>query len=172
MNCVSWFEAAAFCAWDGGFLPSEAQWNYAATAGIEQRAYPWSTPASSLSIDDSRTSYFVDPTQQCHGDGLDGCAPGDILPVGTRPAGDGKWGHSDLGGNVLEWTLDWFADPYPQSRCADCANLTPAMGRVIRGGGFDTVERLHRAGRRLELSPAARQSDAGFRCARAPRTHP
>ena len=169
MNCVSWLEAMAFCAWDGGYLPSEAEWNYAATGGGEQRAYPWSVPASSLSIDDTRTSYFVDPTRQCHGDGLDGCTPGDILAVGIRPAGDGKWGHSDLGGNVREWTLDWLANPYPQNPCIDCANIAPAATRVVRGGAYDSGDVFQRTGKRLGLEQTRRQSNIGFRCARPSR---
>jgi hypothetical protein len=45
MNCVPWYKAFAFCVWDGGRLPTEAEWNYAATGGNEQRKYPWGSTA-------------------------------------------------------------------------------------------------------------------------------
>jgi formylglycine-generating enzyme required for sulfatase activity len=134
MGCVTWYEAMAFCAWDGGYLPPEAEWNYAATGGDQQRAFPWSIPSRSLTIDGAHASYR-DGTN-CVGDGVAGCAVIDLVAVGTKPMGGGRWGQSDLAGNVNEWMLDWYADPYA-SVCTDCADLTPGSLRVFRGGGFD-----------------------------------
>jgi formylglycine-generating enzyme required for sulfatase activity len=171
VNCVTWFEAMAFCAWDGGYLPTEAEWNYAATGGSDQRAYPWSNPPSSVSVDATRGSYYDLSLSGCIGDGDPACTPADLLPVGTKPAGDGRWGHSDLFGNVSEWVLDWSAGlPSP---CVDCANLTqpsadPLM-RVVRGSDFHTdpgtAHTSHRGAYPVYSAPTY---NLGFRCARAP----
>ena len=167
MNCITWFEAMAFCAWDGGFLPTEAEWNYAATGGDEQRAYPWSNPAADLTTLDGMHASYIDGTN-CVGDGMAGCQVTDLVAVGTKPAGDGRWEQSDLAGNVFEWVLDWYASPY-ETTCTNCADTTPASYRMVRGGSFDDVVTYLRAGYRFNYTtPVNRSVTLGLRCARTP----
>jgi formylglycine-generating enzyme required for sulfatase activity len=165
MNCIDWYEAMAFCAWDGGYLAAEAEWNYAATGGDQQRAYPWSTPAGSLTtLDNAHASYYDGTT--CMGDGTAGCTVTDLVAVGTKPLGDGRWGQSDLAGNVFEWTLDWngaYVNP-----CTSCAGVSTGSYRVLRGGGFNNVATSLRAGYRYNLTPSSRYDYIGVRCARTP----
>jgi sulfatase modifying factor 1 len=166
INCVTWYEAVAFCVWDGGLLPTMAEWNYAASGGDQQRAFPWSVPAGAALLDSAHASFY-DGTD-CVGDGMPECAVTDLVAVGTKPAGDGRWGQSDLAGNVLEWVLDYFA-AYP-SPCADCARLTPGptTHRAVMGGSYGSNADDLRTGHRIGLPPADRTGITGLRCARAP----
>jgi formylglycine-generating enzyme len=154
MNCVTWFEANAFCIWDGGRLPTDAEWNYAAAGGSEQRVYPWSQPPANDTIDPS-FAVFAPAT--------------DVAPVGSKsPRGDGKYGQSDLAGNVWEWVQDWYV-PYPRSTCDDCATLVQppdTSERVIRGGSsYDSYSYLNSFV--LDVyDPTTRLNYIGFRCAR------
>ncbi|MGB8296266.1 MAG: formylglycine-generating enzyme family protein, partial [Polyangia bacterium] len=154
VNCLDWYTAFAFCAWDGGRLPTEAEWNYAACGGSEQRYYPWSSPPTSTTISDSYAVYNCD--------GL--CIP---LNVGSKsPKGDGKWGQSDLAGNVWEWTLDWYAELYPMP-CKNCAALTVPSSRVVRGGDFYNSASYLRSAYRSDYDPWFDDDFyVGARCAR------
>ena len=163
INCVNWHEAMAFCIWDGGYLPTEAEWNFTAAGGGEQRAYPWSSPPGSTTIDCSYANYNINSPAGTYC--VNGTTGGTNRVGSESPKGDGKWGHSDLAGNVFEWVLDWYASPYPNP-CSDCANLTPASERVTRGASWNIVSYV-RAAYRAYVTPAFRGFDLGVRCARS-----
>ena len=154
-NCLDWYTAFAFCAWDGGRLPTEAEWNYAVSGGSEQRYYPWSRPPTSTTIDDSYAVY-------CGG------SCNSIQKVGSKsPKGDGRWGQADLAGNLPEWVLDWYWYSYP-TPCDNCAALTSPlgsanMGRYLLGGGGPASSL--RSASYSEADPSRRGS-FGARCAR------
>lgn len=153
VGCVNWYQAAAFCIWDGGFLPSEAEWNYAAAGGAEQRFYPWSNPPNSTSINCANAHYSE-------------CITNELVFVGTLPAGDGRFGQSDLSGNVAEWTLDWFAT-YASS-CNNCTNATPGTNRIRRGGSVSAGSNNVSSVTRGSVLPETTVSSGGLRCARTP----
>ncbi len=159
INCATWFEVEAFCIWDGGFLPSEAEWNYAAAGGAEQRVYPWSSPASETTIDCSHANLFA--TTYCNASFA--------VDVGSQsPLGDGKWGQSDLAGNTSEWVTDAYQSPYGATQCSDCASQASPALRVYRGGSFDNVAPYLLASSRGYNAPSGRSYSLGARCARMP----
>jgi formylglycine-generating enzyme len=158
MSCLSWFMTFAFCAWDGGRLPTEAEWNYAAAGGAEQREYPWG-PGE---IDATYAVY------DCTGDGSDpsSCLLSDIFPVGSRsPRGDGRWGHADLAGNLWEWVRDNNSFEYPLP-CVDCAVIQPTGQRRVRGGSWYTIGANTNSEYWASQDPAGHFIEFGGRCAR------
>jgi formylglycine-generating enzyme required for sulfatase activity len=164
INCITWYEAYAFCIWDGGRLPTDVEWNYAAAGGSDQRPYPWSTSPSDTTIDS--TYAVIAPYAAVY------------APVGSdSPKGDGKWGHADLAGNVMEWVEDW-RQAYPAT-CDNCANVDWNFGNTIPpGGGPYRQVRGGSAGddSSFQLSsnpwyynvPTFRIDNIGVRCARNP----
>jgi iron(II)-dependent oxidoreductase len=153
---VCWYEADAYCRWAGRRLPSEAEWEAAAT----------SKPASNrhvLSSDKTTFPWGDDPPNSAHAN-LDSVALG-CQDVGSLPIGDSAFGCRQMIGNVWEWTQSDFlpypgfvADPYKEYSA-------PWFGthNVLRGGCWATRSRLIRATWRNFYRPDRRDVLAGFR---------
>ena len=154
IDCLVWYEAFAFCIWDGGFLPTDLEWGYAASGGDQQRVYAWPNVGGVGVID-------------CEYADIAECADGDVKPVavGSKlPQGAGRWGHAGLNGGVFEWILDQKGDY--TNPCTDCATLQGDGFRLRRGGAFDVLASYALSAARESTYPDNRASFHGVRCAR------
>jgi sulfatase modifying factor 1 len=164
--CVNACEAYAFCIWDGGFLPSDAEWVYTAAGGDQQREFPWGPADPGLA---SRYAIYdcayptPTPSLACTS------AAVNLAPVGTAQLGAGRWGQLDLAGEVWQYMLDGIEN----FACSDCAAVgcnTRAPGGVVRGGSYESPGPglLMPSYYDGSTSQAERRYDTGFRCARSP----
>jgi len=132
---VSWFEAAAYCAWTKKRLPTEAEWEYAARSA-ENFRYPWGNEPP---LDESRANY--------------GGKVGHVTPVGVYPSGNTKQGLSDMLGNVWEWCQDWYG-PYKEGSQENPKGPKEGRFKVMRGGSWNVVPRGVRVPYRVVGLPA------------------
>ncbi|HVT03301.1 MAG TPA: SUMF1/EgtB/PvdO family nonheme iron enzyme [Thermoanaerobaculia bacterium] len=166
---LSWKDAAAYCQWSGGRLPTEAEWEYAAREREGRSIFPWGDSRKPLAkvgnfadsstigrwrLDDDAAALLF----RGYDDGFS-----DFAPVGSYPAN--RLGLFDLAGNVWEWCEDSYSpSAYREAGAANSHRATAIDLRVLRGGGWTSAARDLRISARMKLASDASSFTTGCRC--------
>jgi len=163
-NEANWYKAKKFCQAQGKDLPTEAQWEWAATGG-DGRKWPWGDEQPTCEHADFVLGVLVSPG------GNSGCGGGGTSPVKSHPKGNKEWPTGvlyDMAGNVWEWCDDTFSS-YPSEAVTDPRVQDPkVLVHVVRGGGWNRSVLGIQTSFRGAAVATYEVPGLGFRCVRNP----
>ena len=168
---ISWFDAAAYCKWAKKRLPTEAEWEWAARGGLQNKIYPWGDEPVDQGKIKANTWQGHFPDHNTLRDKFYGLAP-------IKSFASNGYGLYDMAGNAWEWCADYYKNNYYSTIAKGASNpkgsttsYDPeepyAKKRVIRGGSFlcnDSYCSGYRVARRMKSTEDSGMEHVGFRC--------